>query len=162
MNNVFPYYASHRIGRIITSPSRRAAESAEILGKRLGIKPQENECLLEVNVGDLEGKSECDPKLLKQFYSMVEDWLISKRDTRFPGGESWSEVEKRLKLLDSLMTSSPAIFVGHTTLFAVFLGSRGIAFRKVDELFLPQAGIAKFSPSKRKWEIEKEVSQSIT
>jgi len=160
MEDVIPYYASRKIELIITSPSKRAVESAEILGSRLGMRPQVNECLFEVNVGDLEGKSERDPELLKQFFSVVEDWLIYKKNTRFPGGESWSEVEKRLKMLDSLRSSSPAIFVGHSTLFAAFLGTRGVAFRKVEELFLPRAGIASFSSSERSWRMEMKVSGS--
>ncbi len=154
MEAVVPYYASQKIGGIVTSPSKRAVESAEILGSRLGIRPQVNECLLEVNVGDLEGESERDPKLIGRFFSVVEDWLIHKTNTRFPGGESWSDVERRLKLLDSLMSSSPTVFVGHTTLFAIFLGTQGTAFRKVEELFLPRAGIARFSQSERKWIME--------
>ena len=160
MEDVVPYYASHEIGRILTSPSKRAVESAEILGSRLGISPQVNECLLEVDVGDLEGESEREPGLLRQFFSVVEDWLIHRKNTRFPGGESWGEVEKRLKMLDLLMSSSPAIFVGHTTLFAVFLGTRGVAFDKVEELFLPRAGVASFSPSERSWRMEMNVSRS--
>jgi broad specificity phosphatase PhoE len=155
MEAVVPYYASQKIGLIITSPSKRAVESAEILGTRLGIRPEIKECLLEVDVGDLEGESERDPVLLRQFFSVVEDWLLHKKDIRFRGGESWSEVEKRFKELDSLMSSRPAIFVGHSTLFAVFLGTRGIAFRHVEELFLPRAGIAKYSPSQRNWSMHR-------
>ncbi len=160
IEDIVSYYASRKIGDIISSPSKRAIESAEILGNRLGLSPKVNECLLEVNVGDLEGKSERDPVYLKQFISVVEDWLIGKKNTRFPGGESWSEVEKRLNIIDSLISSTPTIFVGHSTLFAVFLGTRGLSFRTVEALFLPQAGIARFSDSRRRWEVGKEVSES--
>ncbi len=94
IEEVVSYYASQKIGDIISSPSKRAIESAEILGSRLGLRPKVNECLLEVNVGDLEGKSERDPVYLTQFFAVVEDWLIGKKKARFPGGESWGEVEK--------------------------------------------------------------------
>ena len=157
---VVPYYASHKIRHIITSPSKRAVESSEIIGNRLGIKPQVNECLLEVNIGNLEGESERDTGLLGQFFSVLEDWLIHKKNTRFPGGESWNEVEKRLKMIDSLMSSNPTILVGHSALFAVFLGTRGVAFRTVEELFLPRAGIARFSQSERSWKMEMKVRSS--
>jgi len=135
IKDIVSYYTSLKIGDIITSPSKRAVETAEILGSRLELSPKVNECLLEVNIGDLEGKSERDPVFLRQFYSVVEDWLIGKKNTCFPGGESWSEVEKRLNIIDSLISSTPTIFVGHSTLFALFLGTRGLAFRSVKELF---------------------------
>jgi hypothetical protein len=70
-------------------------ELAEILGTRLGIRLQIHECLLEVSVRDPEGKNERNPVLLRNFSSMVEDGLIHKKNTRFPEGKSWSEVEKR-------------------------------------------------------------------
>lgn len=63
------------------------------------------------------------------------------------GGESWDEVKERPRMLDSLMSASPAIFVGHSALFAIFLGTRGMASRNVDELFLPRAGIARYCES---------------
>ncbi len=153
IEDVVPYYGSQKVKTIITSRSKRAVESAEILGVRLGIGVKINECLLEVNIGDLEGKSELDPEHIRQFFSVIEDWLIHKKNTRFPGGEAWSEVEERLKVLDSLLSSSPVILVGHSTLFAVYLGTRGMPFNKIEELFLPRAGIAMFSRSEARWQI---------
>ncbi len=159
IEDVASYYASREIKGIITSPSRRAVESAEILGARLAVGVKIYECLLEVDVGDLEGESERDQKRIRFFFSVIEDWLIHKKNTRFPGGESLSDVERRLKLLDSLMHSLPAVFVGHSTLFVVFLGTRGMPFQKVEELLLPHAGIARFSSFEQKWRIEKVVSE---
>jgi broad specificity phosphatase PhoE len=148
------YYGSFDIERIVTSPSKRAIESAEILSSRLGIDYQTNECLLEIDVGDLEGESERDPENLQRFFSVIKDWLIRSKNTRFPGGESKDDVEERLKVLDSLISSNPAILVGHATLFAVFLGTRGNSFERVEHLFLARAGIAKYCSGARTWSIE--------
>jgi broad specificity phosphatase PhoE len=148
------YYGSFDIERIVTSPSKRAIESAEILSSRLGIDYQTNECLLEIDVGDLEGESERDPENLQRFFSVIKDWLIRSKNTRFPGGESKDDVEERLKVLDSLISSNPAILVGHATLFAVFLGTRGNSFERVEHLFLARAGIARYCPGARTWSIE--------
>lgn len=154
MEAVAGYYRSRAVRRIVTSPSRRAVGSAKILGSRLGITHQVHECLREVDVGDLEGQSERDPRRLGEFFSVIADWLIQGKNTRFPGGESFEEVKQRLRVLDSLMFAGPAIFVGHTALFAVFLGVRGKAFRKVEELFLPRAGIARYCVSEKDWILE--------
>jgi len=109
---------------------------------------------LEVDVGDLEGESELDPENLRRFFSVIKDWLIQNKNTRFPGGESKDDVEKRLKVLDSLISSSPMIFVGHATLFAIFLGTGGKVFERVEDLFLACAGIARYCPSTKNWSIE--------
>ena len=161
IEDIGTYYASQQIRGIVTSPSKRAVESAEILGSQLGIRPEVSDCLLEVDVGDLEGENECDQTLIRFFFSVIEDWLVRKKNTRFPGGESWRDVERRLKLLDTLMYSPPTIFVGHTTIFAVFLGMRGLPFNKVEDLFLPRAGIARFSHTEKKWKMDKGSNRGV-
>jgi broad specificity phosphatase PhoE len=121
----------------------------------LGAGHEIHECLLEVDVGDLEGESEQDQALLEDFFSVIEDWLIHKKNSRFPGGESWREVEERLKVLESMLFARPAVFVGHGALFMIFLGTRGVHFKKVEDLFLPRAGIARYLQPEQAWRIEK-------
>lgn len=152
-----PYYNTKGINCIYSSPSRRAVESAEILSSRLGIEFFTDYRLLEVDVGSMEGKSEQAPHLLAKFYSTVNDWLVGNRNTRFRGGESFGEVQDRLRSIKSLTFQGPSILIGHSTLFAVFLGMKGVCFTKVEELFLPRGGLATYDPDSGRCEIEAKV-----
>jgi broad specificity phosphatase PhoE len=160
IEKVVPCYSTNRVRRILSSPSKRAVESAEILSSRLGVEFRIDECLLEVDVGSLEGKSEQDRELLAQFYSVIRDWLVWNIDTRFIGGESFTEVKSRLSILESLAASDGTVVVGHSTLFAVILGTRGTAFAKVEELFLPRGGMAMCDGNFNNWRIETRVEQT--
>jgi broad specificity phosphatase PhoE len=142
------------------SPSKRAVESAEILSGRLGVEFRIDECLLEVDVGSLEGKSEQDHELMAQFYSVINDWLIWNRNTRFIGGESFAEVKSRLSILESLMASDGTVVIGHSTLIAVFLGTTDTAFTEVEQLFLPRGGMATCDPRSNRWSVETGVEQT--
>jgi hypothetical protein len=101
----------------------------------------------------LEGKSEQDPESLAQFYLVINDWLVRKKNTRFCGGESFDEGWSRLNAVQALMSIEQTVVVGHCALFAVFLGTRGTFFRKVEDLFLPRGGMATYDQLSRTWRI---------
>jgi broad specificity phosphatase PhoE len=151
---MIPYYGAKGVSHIFSSPSKRAVESAEILSNGLGVEFCTDDCLLEVDVGLLEGKSEQDHELLAQFYSVLNDWLVENKNTRFLGGESFEEVHGRIRTVKSLMSFGQTVVVGHCTLFAVFLGTSGMAFTKVEDLFLPRGGTATYDQRARTWRIE--------
>jgi len=102
----------------------------------------------------LEGKSEQDNDLLAQFYSIMNDWIIDSKNTRFPGGESFEEVKSRLKSIKSLLSCGNTVVVGHSALFAILLGTIGVAFNRIEELFLPRGGMAKYNQQSGTWRIE--------
>jgi diamine N-acetyltransferase len=152
-------YQDADIQEIITSPSRRAVQSAEILGETLGLGVTVDDSLLEVDIGDLEGKSECDVDCLRVFFGTLSDWLGGASNARFPGGESGQDVADRIKRVMSL--ASPAsLLVGHATFFAVLMGSTGMQFNKIEDLFLPHAGTARRREEQASWEILKIAEQS--
>lgn len=83
---------SNRAVQIFCSPEKRAIESAEILGKKLNLEPIILEEFRERNWGKWEGKN--------------WDWIKQKLDKmgldeRYtfvpPDGESWKQMERRLK-----------------------------------------------------------------
>ena len=51
------FYVNSGIHRILSSPSKRAVQTAEIIGSRLGLKIETSTALMEVDVGDFEGQS---------------------------------------------------------------------------------------------------------
>ena len=146
------FYKPLGIQKIVTSPSRRAIQSAEILGRVLNIDSTVDEALLEVDVGDLEGKSELVPEDIGLFFKILNDWFYKGMNTRFPNGESKEEVESRIER--AIPSLSPlTILIGHVTFFAVLLWKFKMPFNEVKELFLPRGGTAQYFADKNEWEI---------
>jgi broad specificity phosphatase PhoE len=146
------FYKPLGIQKIITSPSRRAIQSAEILGHTLNIDFSVDGALLEVDIGDLEGKSELVPEQIGLFSEILNDWFYKGTNTRFPNGESREEVESRIER--AISSLSPwTIFVGHVTFFAVFLWKQKMPFNEVKDLFLPRGGTAQYFKDKNEWKI---------
>jgi broad specificity phosphatase PhoE len=146
------FYTRVGIQRIISSPSLRAVQSAEILGEACGLNITTDEALLEVDLGELEGKSQNDTEYMHIFFNTLHDWLQGNANTRFPGGESGNEVENRIESILAL-ASSTTLLVGHATFFALLMGKTGMQFGKTEDLFLPCAGIAHYTKETDIWDM---------
>jgi broad specificity phosphatase PhoE len=83
------------VSHIVCSPLRRARQTAEIIGQRLGLPVEaELEDLRELNVGELDGRND---ELAWQIYAAVlAAWRDGRPEARFPGGESRAELCARL------------------------------------------------------------------
>ena len=78
------------------SPLRRARQTAEIVGRRLGLPvAMELDDLREVNVGDLDGRS--DARAWEIYAAVLEAWRAGDTQARFPGGENRDELCSRLR-----------------------------------------------------------------
>ena len=99
---------------LYTSPQRRAAQTAEIVGERLGLEPRPDERLKEVDVGDWQDRLKDDVER-----DEPEAWAAFRRagdDFRFPGGESFAEQQERVvaALVDVTQRGElPALLVCH-------------------------------------------------
>jgi broad specificity phosphatase PhoE len=153
------FYKPFDIQKIVTSPSKRAIQSAEIISRLLDISFIVDEALLEVDVGELEGKSERDPEKLDMFLGILNEWFFNGKKALFPGGESKEKVESRIEKAISLLSPS-TILIGHATFFAVLLWRQRMTFTEIKELFLPRAGIAQYSIEKGSWEIIRPAEQA--
>jgi broad specificity phosphatase PhoE len=105
--------AGEDIAALYTSPLIRAAETARVVGERIGLEPRADDRLKEIDVGDWETRlkddvAEQDP----------EGWAAFRRageDFRFPGGESLAEQQQRVlaALEDIARGPEPALVVCH-------------------------------------------------
>ena len=77
---------------VYTSPEKRAVETAEIIGGILGLQPLTIEDFRERNFGDWSGRSW--PEMKEELYKMSTEERYTFRP---PGGESWKDVEERLR-----------------------------------------------------------------
>lgn len=97
-----------RAGALICSPLRRARQTAQIIGSRLGLPIAcELEDLRELDVGALDGRSDA---AAWDIYAMVlAAWRQGDTQARFPGGESRDELCARLRrALATAARASPA------------------------------------------------------
>jgi broad specificity phosphatase PhoE len=96
-----------RIGLLVCSPLRRARQTADIVGERLGLPvAMELDDLREVNVGDLDGRS--DARAWEIYDRVIAAWRAGDASARFPGGEDRDELCTRLLRALAEVASSAA------------------------------------------------------
>ena len=96
-----------RIGLLACSPLRRARQTADIVGQRLGLPvAMELDDLREVNVGELDGRS--DAQAWEIYAAVLAAWRAGDTLARFPGGENRDELCARLLRALTVVTRSAA------------------------------------------------------
>jgi broad specificity phosphatase PhoE len=81
---------------LVSSPLRRARQTADILSARLGLPvAAELDDLREVNVGELDGRN--DDAAWLRYDAILAAWRSGQLDQRFPGGESGYELAERIR-----------------------------------------------------------------
>lgn len=111
------FFEDKAVGGIWSSDLRRARETAEIIGSRLGHSPEMFTALREASFGTLEG----------QRMDELPEWRERREDKygyRPPGGESYFEVEARLTaFLDAnlarMLAGAPLLLVTHVGVLRV-------------------------------------------
>jgi len=155
------FYKDKNIEKIISSPSKRAMQTAEILSEAFSLKFSIDENLFEVDVGDLEGQSELDDVNMNFFLSITGRWINKKENVYFPHGEGLCDINRRIKHILKTYFNDIAgniILAGHCDFFAMFLNTF-FKFKDIKPLFLKRGGIAEYSQSNRKWEILKDIGK---
>lgn len=96
------------VGALVCSPLRRARQTAQIIGSRLGLPIAcELEDLRELDVGALDGRS--DPAAWDTYAAVLAAWRQGETQARFPGGENRDELCARLRrALVTAARASPA------------------------------------------------------
>lgn len=87
--------AADPVRLLACSPLRRARQTADIVGQRLGLPvAMELDDLREVNVGELDGRS--DARAWEIYTAVLAAWRAGHTQARFPGGENRDELCARL------------------------------------------------------------------
>lgn len=107
-------------GLLAHSVARRAAQTAAEIAAHAGLTPHEFDGLHEVQVGDLEMRS--DDEAITQFESVYQRWHEGDLDAPMPGGESGTEVldryvpvltQLRMRYLDDAAWHGDIVVVSH-------------------------------------------------
>lgn len=83
----------YNINKLYCSNLIRARETAEIIGKNLGLQPIIEEDFREISFGDMEGLD--GARLKERFGDFIEERKKAKEDIPNPGGESGEDVFNR-------------------------------------------------------------------
>lgn len=135
--------AGEPIGLLACSPLRRARQTAEIIGRRLGLAvTMELDDLREINVGGLDGRS--DERAWDTYARVLAAWRAGETEVRFPGGEDCAELCARLRRALAAAARSAgdrrSLLVAHgANLRAALPGLAGEPDPGVD---LPNGGVA--------------------
>lgn len=104
------------VNYLVSSPLRRARQTARIVGAGLGLPvAAEIEDLREVDVGTLDGRS--DAQAWDAYTRVLSAWKAGHVEARFPGGEDCAELCARLcRALATVARNCPdgrALIVAH-------------------------------------------------
>jgi broad specificity phosphatase PhoE len=106
--------ATEELVSLWSSDLSRARETAEIVGRRIGLEPKLDWRLREGNRGEWEGRLFEDVE--REEPELYAAWMKAGEDWRFPGGESLVEQQQRvLACIDDIRSENrlPALAVCH-------------------------------------------------
>jgi broad specificity phosphatase PhoE len=107
--------ARQDLAAIYASPLRRAIQTAEIIARPTGSDVVIVEELRELNVGDLDGRS--DEEAWAVHDQVLADWQAGSHGSAFPGGEDYYQAAARLAagLRNALRhpDGGRVLFIGH-------------------------------------------------
>ena len=114
---------SRDLDTIYCSTLVRTRETAGIVGEACGKSPIATDKLVEIGLGDLDGKNQDDPVNKNTFDDVLARWTNREMDARFPEGESLREASGRVgDFLHELPADARRILVvGHCITFACAL-----------------------------------------
>ncbi len=149
IESLIPYYGELDLKTVITSHSKRAIETAEIIANHFGLPITIDRALHEVDMGDLEGQSQDDEDNIKLFTSILENWLKGDGTKKFPNGESFVDIKERIDhVTKNYLVDDPILIVSHATFLACLMGRQLDYKESIFELFLPRGGRAKYNEGK--------------
>lgn len=143
------YYSQLDIDNIISSPSTRAIQTAEIISNHIGLSISIDNKLHEVIMGDLEGLPQDDKENISLFESILANWFKGDKSKKFPNGESYYDVKARIDhVAKYYFDQKNTLLVAHATFFACMIAETIKYNESVFELFLPRAGRGKYENGK--------------
>jgi alpha-ribazole phosphatase len=85
---------SHEIAAVYTSPLQRALDTARAVASAHGLEAIPREALLELDFGELEGRSH--EEIASEHPELYRFWMEDPSTVRFPGGEALSDLRARV------------------------------------------------------------------
>jgi len=116
--------AGENISAVYSSGLRRAIETAQIVAAALQLDIQTIDALGEIDFGDFEGMTYED--IQRHYPQEFEHWMRRPAQIRFPNGENFTDLDKRvngaLDLLLSRHRNESIAIVAHSGVIRLLLG----------------------------------------
>ena len=115
-------FRKHKFGIIFTSTLNRALESCLLISKKKQIIT--SKLLNEIDYGEVEGMTV--KNLIKLYPQIINQWNLNK-DPKFPNGENYKNVIKRLDLFfklnkNKIRTKKKILIITHNVLIRTIIG----------------------------------------
>jgi alpha-ribazole phosphatase len=133
-----------RLAAVVSSPARRAVDTALPLAEPGGLEVEILDGLRELDFGELEGKTydeiaETRPELYAQ-------WMAAPTSVRFPGGESYDDLRLRVeeaaaRLREAFTESTVAVVTHGGVVRALVAGVLGIPPERIFRLGVDYASV---------------------
>nr|NIP92239.1 histidine phosphatase family protein [Akkermansiaceae bacterium] len=141
-----------------SSPLLRARQTSDVVSSETGLPVRCTDRLLEVDLGDLDGRAWSDGRPWEAYETVRQAWEGGCEDTPLPGGESLSEVRERLYPLltdPDFEHAAGVLLVGHGVLFMsllwLFCPNRAPTLQGN---YMQGGHLTRLAPEKAGWRIE--------
>jgi probable phosphoglycerate mutase len=106
------------VARIVSSPLRRARQTAAAIAQPHALRPNIDGDLIEVDYGAWEGMTQPEVKLL--WPKLLRQWKRNPGEVRFPGGETLDDARARLHAFLARLAATPpggvTVVITHQTI----------------------------------------------
>jgi len=135
------------VDRIISSPSKRTMQTAEIIGVSSGIEIETDKLLLETNHGAWEGQSK--EWISAHYPDVVKTWTEFPSVAHFPDGESFSDtVDRTLTFINSRHWTGTSVIVTHDNIVRILVClAEGVSYDRIWDYEIFPAAINRFEVS---------------
>ena len=123
--------AAHRFARLLSSPSRRALQTARILAGALSIEIEQEELLREVDFGAFEGRTQSELAAGEMAPSYAA-WRRGEENVMKAEslGDSATRAAELMRIMED--SPSPVLAVSHGVFIRVLLASQVLGMRPTD------------------------------
>lgn len=151
------YLALQRVRYILSSPQRRAQESALPLAKKLSIPIESNDALAEMNMGPWTGLTDKD--ISSRFPTVWREWRSTPNTVKFEDFEGLESVQKRVsrwlrRLGDEYPEGGNIVAFTHETVVKVavdwVVGANLASYRK---LIVPNLSVSSIELIDSSWRL---------
>lgn len=115
------YFADKDIDEIYTSPLKRAAETAQIIGEWLGVPVVMVDDFREVDVGKWESQPTLE--IWARHNQILEGWMNGSPEVQFPDGDSyfslWERMRRGLIKISAGKSGKNIVVVAHGGIFTL-------------------------------------------
>jgi alpha-ribazole phosphatase len=133
-----------QLAAIVSSPARRAVDTALPLAEPRGLEVEVLDGLGELDFGELEGKTYDEIAATRP--ELYAQWMTEPTSVRFPGGESYDDLRRRAEttiagLREAYEGETVAVVTHGGIVRAVVAGTLGVAPERIFRLGVDYASV---------------------